>query len=135
MSFAALGSLMALAASSPFAAYVDHSRVLVISSPSDIDAELKRQEAEVAAEPKGMGERDLVVIRAVGAQAKDDHGRALDASAVRQAAGLEPGRFGVALIGKDGGVKLRRRDALPLHELFETVDAMPMRQAEMKRTR
>jgi hypothetical protein len=38
----------------------------------------------------------------------------------------------VILIGLDGTTKLRRTDILPTEELFATIDAMPMRQREMK---
>jgi len=37
------------------------------------------------------------------------------------------------LIGKDGGVKKRWMRTLPLAELFQTIDAMPMRRSEMRR--
>lgn len=41
--------------------------------------------------------------------------------------------FGVVLIGKDGGTKLVvKREALTNAQLFETIDAMPMRKREMK---
>lgn len=36
------------------------------------------------------------------------------------------------LIGKDHGVKRRWSDALPRQELFDTIDAMPMRRYEIK---
>jgi len=36
------------------------------------------------------------------------------------------------LIGKDGGEKRRWQDSLPRGELFDTIDAMPMRQYEMR---
>ena len=36
------------------------------------------------------------------------------------------------LIGKDTGVKKRWEDTLPISDLFQTIDAMPMRQYEMR---
>ena len=36
------------------------------------------------------------------------------------------------LIGKDTGVKKRWEDTLPIDDLFQTIDAMPMRQYEMR---
>jgi hypothetical protein len=36
------------------------------------------------------------------------------------------------LIGKDGGVKLRQASPISNQELFNTIDAMPMRQREMR---
>ena len=40
--------------------------------------------------------------------------------------------FSVVLIGKDAQEKLRRTSPLAPNELFAIVDAMPMRQAEMR---
>ena len=38
----------------------------------------------------------------------------------------------VILIGKDGGIKLNRQDQTRLEDLFALIDAMPMRQEEMR---
>jgi hypothetical protein len=40
--------------------------------------------------------------------------------------------FTYLLIGKDGGVKARAREAVPLDEVFRQIDSMPMRQQEMR---
>ncbi|MCK0146521.1 DUF4174 domain-containing protein [Arenibacter sp. F26102] len=40
--------------------------------------------------------------------------------------------FKVILIGLDGGIKLEKTEVLTASELFGTIDAMPMRRAEMK---
>ena len=42
------------------------------------------------------------------------------------------GNFEVALIGLDGGVKLRQTEVLSLEKLFTLIDGMPMRRAEIK---
>lgn len=41
--------------------------------------------------------------------------------------------FNVILIGKDGGEKLRSEAFIPPEKIFDLIDSMPMRQAEMKR--
>tara|TARA_R110002050_G_C8881633_1_gene508873 strand:+ start:721 stop:1140 length:420 start_codon:yes stop_codon:yes gene_type:complete len=41
---------------------------------------------------------------------------------------------GFLLIGKDGGIKSKQPYPLQLEEIFELVDSMPMRKAEMKST-
>ena len=46
---------------------------------------------------------------------------------------IEPGSFTVILLGKDGTEKFRTSEILPTQKLFALIDAMPMRQAEMKR--
>ena len=121
------------AASLPLAAYTWKARVFVISAIAEHDAELGRQNALLNAFSQEMKDRDLVVVRVIGTKARDDRGATLDATAVRRAASLASDRFGVALIGKDGGVKLSRAHALTARELFDTIDAMPMRQNEMRR--
>ena len=36
------------------------------------------------------------------------------------------------LVGKDGGVKLRQNAQVKLNDIFALIDAMPMRQEEMR---
>jgi hypothetical protein len=40
--------------------------------------------------------------------------------------------FSLILVGKDGGIKLKRSDQVDLREVFELIDSMPMRQNEMR---
>jgi hypothetical protein len=50
-----------------------------------------------------------------------------------QTYGVERDEFVVILIGKDGGEKLRKTgEILPTDLLFATIDAMPMRQREIR---
>ena len=41
----------------------------------------------------------------------------------------------MVLVGKDGRVKRRRDEPMPPEELWAIIDAMPMRQDEMRRGR
>ena len=41
---------------------------------------------------------------------------------------------GIVLIGKDGGIKLKRPFVVSAGEIFDMIDSMPMRKAEMKRS-
>ena len=126
-------SLAGAAPQSPLAGYVDHSRVLVISAAGSMDPELHRQETALSGSKAALSERQIVIIRAIGATAQDPQGRRWEASGVRRAVGLATGRFGVVLVGKDGGVKLRRTKAVSAAELMQTIDAMPMRRQEMRK--
>jgi hypothetical protein len=45
---------------------------------------------------------------------------------------IHPNDFTVILLGKDGGEKLRSRHPISLETLRSTIDAMPMRQDEMR---
>jgi hypothetical protein len=41
--------------------------------------------------------------------------------------------FSFFLIGLDGGVKMRRNDVVPIADIYELIDQMPMRRAELNR--
>jgi len=51
---------------------------------------------------------------------------------LREKFSIKPGAFTVLLIGKDGGVKLRKEGQVKLQEIFSLIDSMPMRQREMR---
>jgi hypothetical protein len=85
------------------------SRVVVVSAPSASDAELARMRRHFADRWKEAEERDIVLVETP-----------------------RPGPFTVHLVGKDGGVKLRREGPVALDELFAVIDAMPMRREERR---
>ena len=104
------------------AAHAGRSRVLLVLGARD-DAGLAEQEHLLASDPAGVTERNLVLV-APDAPERDE---------LRQRYGVAPDTFAVLLIGKDGGVKLRSGRPFALHALFDAIDAMPMRQDEMRR--
>ena len=104
------------------AAYAGRSRVLlVLGAPGD--GRMAEQARILAADRAGTAERDLVLVES----------KVADQQRLRRRYGVAPEMFAVLLIGKDGGVKLRSAVPLTTTTLFETIDAMPMRQAEMRR--
>ncbi|MHB2210367.1 DUF4174 domain-containing protein [Methylobacterium sp. CM6257] len=111
----------------PLDAYRDRARVLVLSAPDVADAHLKAQRAALRAVRPGLAERDLVVLEAVGTGP--------DARALRAQLGLPAGSFRAVLVGKDGGAKLDAEEPVAPQKLFATIDAMPMRRAEMRARR
>lgn len=98
-----------LTVATDFDQYLWKKRVLEISSPSLTDPSYRAQAAELVPEWEGFLERDFVVRTKLGART-----------------------FLVVLIGKDGKKKLRSAVPLPPKEVFAIVDAMPMRQVEMR---
>ena len=52
--------------------------------------------------------------------------------ALRSRFHIAPDNFTVVLIGKDGGEKLRQSQPITIDTLTRTIDAMPMRQQEMR---
>ena len=51
---------------------------------------------------------------------------------LRKKFSIKPGQLIAILIGKDGEVKLRRELPVELSEIFSVIDAMPMRQREIR---
>lgn len=52
---------------------------------------------------------------------------------LREKFAIQKGDFSVILIGKDGGIKLNRREQTNLEDIFGLIDAMPMRREEIRR--
>ena len=59
----------------------------------------------------------------------------LDALAVYKDTGTKLTYSGVVLIGKDGGVKLRNDFGVAPQKIFDLIDGMPMRRAEIRKNR
>ncbi len=118
--------LPAASAGSDLDRYRWKSRVLVIAAAADDPRAAAQARIAEAAGP-GMRERDLVVVRAIGA------GR--EAAVLRRRLGLPTTGFRAVLVGKDGGAKLTAEEPIPAERLFATIDAMPMRREEAVRPR
>jgi len=105
------------------------ARALVVSAPRKDDSGLRAQDAILSADVDGQADRDLKVIRLVGPQGP----AGVEAAALRERLSLPPDRFEVVLVGKDGAIVLRRRQPVSLGELFDRIDAMPMRRDELRK--
>lgn len=133
--------------SAPTIQLTDHQwsqRVLIVfASKSDV---VERQLNDMEQESQAFAQRDLVVYivpsqrEASITQMKPSPTGAwvranvrLDPRPKRSMYNIPEDAFGVVLIGKDGGTKLTTNDErLTNTRLFSTIDAMPMRQREMK---
>ena len=103
------------------APFANHRMVLVFGNNTIL---VQRQLAVFQKDSSGLAERDLIVK-----QLKPGDN-------FYQTYHLIPNEpFTVILIGKDGGVKYRSNSILTANRLFAMVDAMPMRQSEMRQTK
>ena len=113
-------------------------RVLMIFGPSDVDERITEQRAINVAGIDGLRERDMAIfsvlpgglIAELGRQPEGD--RQAIARDLRRRFDIAPDDFVVVLIGKDGAEKFRAGVTIPPHILFDIIDAMPMRQREMR---
>jgi hypothetical protein len=102
------------------AAQSQNRLVIVVGLPTEPRA--AKQNA-VLAHDAALRERDVVVQNLSAEAARRD----------RPELGVRPGAtFEVLLVGKDGGVKWRSETPVSISEITARIDAMPMRQEEMK---
>ena len=110
-------SLMATTA----AAQSPHRLVVVVARPGDPRATQQHAALEHAA--AALRERDVVVQDVAPEAARCERP---ELGVAMQTA------FEVLLVGKDGGVKLRREKPVAASEITALIDTMPMRRNEMR---
>ncbi|MEO0992130.1 MAG: DUF4174 domain-containing protein [Pseudomonadota bacterium] len=99
-------------------------RPIVVFADTPADPRFQQQMDFLAARVPALLERDVVVITDT-----DPDG----ASEIRTK--LRPRGFMLVLIGKDGGVKLRKPLPWDVREITRTIDKMPLRQDEIRHRR
>ena len=114
----------------------DTSRPLLIFAASPSDPQLQIQLRTLRENAAAVAERDVVVIALPYQSPSPTPATLTDdgATAARRRFHVAPPDFTVILIGKDGGEKLRTHQPISLDTLRSTIDAMPMRQEEMRQS-
>ncbi|WP_419555482.1 DUF4174 domain-containing protein [Pseudaestuariivita rosea] len=97
------------------------ARPVVVFADSPNDPRLQEQVDLLAARADELAVRDVVVLVDSNPAAN---------SAIRQK--LRPRGFMLVLIGKDGGVKLRKPSPWDVREISRTIDKMPLRRQEIR---
>jgi hypothetical protein len=111
------------------------NRVLILFAPSVADPEYEKINTDVEMESSEMDDRDLVIVRVLEHGASTAGAARLndgDAEMLRKRFSITEGQMATLLIGKDGGLKLRRSGSVDIREIFALIDGMPMRQQEMR---
>jgi hypothetical protein len=102
-------------------------RILLVGAPAATAPELEQQKKLLAPAGSELKKRDFLVLQLVYSQLAP-----ADRQYWTQELKLPLSSFSVALIGKDGGVKLNQLQPVAPAELFGVVDKMPMRKQEAK---
>ena len=111
-------------------------RVLLINAGDDDDVEFVLQARDNNASLDEFEARDMVLVRLLDSPNATAGQRALssrEVEAIRASQGLSANDFCVVLLGKDGGVKMKRSSVTPMHDIYALIDTMPMRRQEMRR--
>ena len=117
------------------ASYRWKNRLLLLFAPSESEPGFADFDRRLAQERLGVADRDLVVFRIMEEGPSRVAQQPLppeDVENLRRRFEVVAGRFTAILIGKDGGVKMRREHRADLREIFDRIDSMPMRQQEMR---
>lgn len=110
-------------------------RLLLVFAESEKDPGFIRQSAECQRTVAGMEERDLLWVPLIAGKPSKAAGRAInpaDQERLRRELGVNSTEFAVLLIGRDGGIKLRKGEPVDAASLFALIDSMPMRREEMR---
>lgn len=100
------------------------ARPVIIFANTEVDPAFRLQLELLAERPDELAQRDVILITDTAPD---------EASDIRTK--LRPRSFQLTLIGKDGGVKLRKPFPWDIRELTRSIDKMPMRQEELRRER
>jgi hypothetical protein len=126
----------ALAMNFDLDAYRWKNRILIIFVPSVDSENYEAQKESLRNQSAGILDRDLRIVEVLEKDSSSDLGISLcgeSARNLRNKFGVTADEFQVILIGKDGTVKLRSKAAVSPSALFQLIDAMPMRQEEMRK--
>jgi hypothetical protein len=110
------------------------NRIMLVFTPSPEDEQYQEQLEHLGNEQEIL-ERDLVLFHIFGEQggfASETRLGEKDSEALRQQFHVDKTSFTVVLLGKDGTEKQRWAEPVESSELFALIDAMPMRQEEMR---
>ena len=126
------------ASAETLATYRSENRPLLIFAPDRQNRNYKLQTDALMIRETDIRERDMAVILITGSHEQPaimpgPPAPNVSAADLRKAHGIGSDQFAVILIGKDGGEKGRWREAVSPDEIFAMIDAMPMRQREMRK--
>jgi hypothetical protein len=111
------------------------NRLLFLFSPDPNNPSFLTLRNEIMAQKDEIQDRDLIIFEILEQGPSKMDQTDLDpkaAESLRRRFAVPLGTFTVILVGKDGGVKLRRSEPTPLEKIFRLIDSMPMRQQEMR---
>ena len=109
-------------------------RLLLVFAPKE-DPAYQKQMQLFKQQQVGLNERDLLIVQLLVEGTSRIDSQPIDsvlAAQIRERFEVEQQDFQVILVGKDGTTKRRDRSLVPPEVIFGQIDAMPMRQQEMR---
>jgi len=109
-------------------------RLLFLFSPDNSHPFFVQLHESLGIQKSETLERDLIIFEIFEYGTSRMNSEFIDpmiTRALREKFRVVSGEFTVILLGKDGGIKLKRHDRTELKDIFGLIDSMPMRQEEM----
>jgi hypothetical protein len=118
----------------PLAKHQWKDRLILVFSNAQNESVAKKQLTQFAKQDVALKERDLLIYR-ISPKMVIGPGNTSEITSewFYQYYKVGKDEFNVILIGKDGGEKLRSEALITPEKIFELIDTMPMRRAEMRR--
>jgi len=110
-------------------------RLLLVFAAENAQSHYQSLANEISSRQADVNDRDLVVFEIIESGTSRMNGSPIEpqkAASIREQFEITPNSFTVILVGKDGGIKMKRNDQVRLEEIFRLIDSMPMRQEEMR---
>jgi hypothetical protein len=118
-----------------FSTYQWKNRLLILFAPSEDAPIYQSFKEQLQRRTQEVRDRDLLTFHVF----ESGEGRLADLPLnkeqvlfLRKRFSVIPGQLMVILIGKDGEVKFRKESPADLSDIFSIIDAMPMRQREIR---
>jgi len=111
------------------------NRLLFIFAPDHNDPLLASLRKELSEQESEVADRDLIVFQILESDSSTMNAEPVDSqttSWLREHFSIPQKTFALILVGKDGGIKMKRHDRVELADIFALIDAMPMRRQEMR---
>ncbi len=111
------------------------NRLILLFGPKLGDPQYRQQVEALSQDAPGLEERDILVFHFLnqgGAFYQSKEISPNSTQKLQKKYKIDPSTFTCILIGKDGGVKLRKEEVVQLNSLYALIDSMPMRQSEMR---
>lgn len=111
------------------------NRLLLVFSPSINNVQFDAIYNDIQQNQPAADDRDLKIFYLIKKGQSSVDGNNINketAGAIREKYVVADDEVTIILIGKDGGEKMRQRNDFSLNEIFNRIDQMPMRKAEME---
>lgn len=117
------------------------NRILIIKTKEEHSKKYQHQIDQFSNSIAELRDRKIVIYRIIGSKysrrdykntdVKQENHEEVSLNVAKEIL-KEQNDFEIILIGLDGGIKLRKTDLVKKEELFNKIDSMPMRKAELR---